>query len=522
MRLKRVVIISGATLGVLMLLIVGLFFAVTSGISGDPFTPLYADNCSVCHGENFDGTVQGPALVGPDLVHGDSVAEISASISNGFPQKGMPGWAAVLSEAHVRSLAIMIAEKRVNRNFTDFKADTALVIPTGIIKSELLDFRVETFAAGIDPFPFSIAPMPDGRILLTEKTRGLSIISADGERSEPIEGTPETSNFGLEVMGLNYGIGWLLDVELHPDYEDNGWIYLLHTDLCGDCEEGGGTLIPESMTRVVRGRIRDSAWVDQEVIWSVDPQFYSSMPDIGAGGRLAFDPAGYVYLTVGIKGGSNYSGIQDLTTPYGKIHRVHDDGRVPSDNPFIDHPSAQPSIWSYGHRSPQGLEFNAKTSQLWGTEMGPRGGDEVNLLQAGRNYGWPLYSKGVDYDGTPVEYWKELRIEFDLEDIEQPVVDLTPSPAVSSFIVYDGAAFPQWQDDFIVGSLKATELYRFVVDGTNHVHSEILLKDLARIRDVEAGPDGTIYLLLEHASDGQIVRLLPEGRSLDVSAVPAS
>jgi len=520
MRLKRVFLISGATLVVLVLLVTGLLFVVISGID-DPFMPLYADNCSECHGQNFEGTVQGPALVGPDLIHGDSVVEISASIASGFPAAGMPGWSAIFNEAQVQSLAILIAEKRVDRNFTDFKTDKELVIPAGLIESELVSFRVETVASGIDPFPFSIAPLPDGRILLTEKSRGLRIISIDGQLSEPIEGTPETSNLGFEIMGLNIGIGWLLDVALHPDYADNGWIYLLHTDLCGDCEDGGGFIIPISMNRVVRGRIRDGVWEDQEVIWSVSPEFYSSVPDIGAGGRLAFDPAGYVYLSVGLKGADNYVGIQDLSTPYGKIHRVHYDGRVPSDNPFIDRPGAQPSIWSYGHRSPQGLEFNAKTSELWGTEMGPRGGDEVNLLQAGGNYGWPLYSKGVDYDGTPVEYWKELGIEFDLKDIEQPVIDLTPSPAVSSFIVYDGEAFPEWQDDFIVGSLKATELYRFVVDGSNHLHSEILLKDLARIRDVETGPDGTIYLLLEHATDGQIVRLVPENRPVDVSAIAA-
>ena len=142
--------------------------------------------------------------------------------------------------------------------------------------------------------------------------------------------------------------------------------------------------------------------------------------------------------------------------------------------------------------------------------MGPRGGDEVNLLLPGRNYGWPLYSKGVDYDSTPVEYWKELGIEFDLDDIEQPVVDLTPSPAVSSFIIYDGEAFPEWQDNLIVGNLKATELYRIVVDGDRHLHTEILLEDLARIRDVEVGPEGMIYLLLEHESGSRIVCLVPE------------
>ena len=138
---------------------------------------------------------------------------------------------------------------------------------------------------------------------------------------------------------------------------------------------------------------------------------------------------------------------------------------VPDDNPFVGRADVLSSIWTYGHRSPQGLEFDRKTGQLWGTEMGPRGGDELNLLLPGRNYGWPLTSKGVDYDGTPVEYGKELGIEFDPADIEQPVVDMTPSPAVASFVLYEGAAFPAWQRNFLVGSLKATELYRMVRDG---------------------------------------------------------
>jgi glucose/arabinose dehydrogenase len=249
--------------------------------------------------------------------------------------------------------------------------------------------------------------------------------------------------------------------------------------------------------------------VDEEVIWQSDPKFYSITPEMGAGGRIALDPKGYAYFSIGMKGRSNYDGIQDLRTPYGKIHRVHDDGRIPSDNPFFAHASALKSIWTYGHRSPQGLEFHRRRRQLWGTEMGPRGGDEVNLLLPGRNYGWPLYSKGLDYDGTPVEYGIELGIEFDLDDIEQPVVDMTPAPAVSSFIFYDGDLFPRWRDNIIVGSLKATELYRIVLEGDKAIHRELLLGDLARIRDVENGPDGAIYLLLEHASGGQIVRLVP-------------
>jgi glucose/arabinose dehydrogenase len=168
-----------------------------------------------------------------------------------------------------------------------------------------------------------------------------------------------------------------------------------------------------------------------------------------------------------------------------------------------------PSIWTYGHRSPQGLEFNRKTGLLWETEMGQRGGDEVNLLIPGRNYGWPLYSKGITYEGTPVEYGKQLGITLDLNSIEQPKVDLTPSPAVSSFVFYEGKAFPKWRQDMLVGTLKATELYRMEVKGNEVVHRELLLTGLGRIRDIAIGPDGLVYLLLEHAAGSRIVRLVP-------------
>jgi len=302
--------------------------------------------------------------------------------------------------------------------------------------------------------------------------------------------------------GLVYGHGWLLDVALHPGFEDNGWIYLHFGDRCPDCET--------SMNKLVRGRIEKGRWVDEESIWQADPASYTASSDMGAGGRITFDDQGHVFVSVGIKGDSNHHGIQDLGLPYGKIHRVHDDGRVPSDNPFVNIEGALPTTWTYGHRSPQGLEFDPVRGRLWSTEMGPRGGDELNLVLPGRNYGWPLTSKGLNYDGTPVEYGKQLGIELDLEAIEPPVLDMTPSPAVSSFVLYRGREFPEWENDVIVGSLKATALYRWVIEEDRVVHQETLLEGLARIRDVETGPDGALYLLLEHRSGGRIVRMVAE------------
>jgi aldose sugar dehydrogenase len=478
----------------------------------DPFASVYRDSCSACHGENLEGAAQGPALAGSALRHGDSIEQITKSIAAGFPDTGMPAWSRTLDAVKIQRLAILIAEKRGNLAYTDFKVAALSVIPDGVLKTEAHSFRIETVASGLDRLPYSIAPLPDGQILITEKTRGLRLISRDGTVSDLIKGTPQAYNDGFEVPGIRlvYGMGYLMDVAPHPDYARNGWIYLHYTDRCSDCNDASRqSKRPVSANAVVRGRIKHGTWVDQQPIWRSAIEHYTGMPDMAAGGRLAFDGKGHVFFSVGIKGGSEYAGIQDLSLPFGKIHRVNDDGTIPSDNPFVGTAKALPSIWTYGHRSPQGLEFNRATGQLWETEMGQRGGDEVNLLLPGRNYGWPLVSKGLKYDGTPVDYGTLLKIEPDLQTIQQPVVDLTPSPAVSSFIVYEGKAFPRWRRNLLVGSLKATELYRMVLEGDRVVHRETLVKGLGRIRDVTAASDGVVYLLIEHASGGRIVRLVP-------------
>ncbi len=475
-------------------------------LGGDRAARLYAKQCAVCHGDDLGGAAQGPALVGAPLRRGDSVAELERSIADGSPELGMPAWAGTLEADRIKSLAILVAERRRNFSDDDFRMDKQLALPAGPVAAERATFRLEVVATGIDPYPFSIAPLPSGDILLTEKKRGLSIVHPDGTRSVPIAGAPETSDKGNIRGGLDYGIGWHLDVKPHPNYRENGWVYLHHTDLCTDCRRRKMLgFFAKSMNRLVRGRIEGGRWVDQEVIWSAPEKFYHPNPDLAAGGRIAFDNNGHVYLSVGIKRGDK--GVQDLGSPYGKIHRVRDDGTIPPDNPFVDTPGALPSVWSYGHRNPQGLEFDPRTGSLWSTEMGPRGGDEINRIERGKNYGWPLHSLGMNYDGNPVGPKRGRGV--DLSRIQRPVVDLTPSPAVSSFVIYAGHAFPGWRGDFLVGSLKATELYRIEIDGGRHVRTEVLLTDLARIRDVEVGPEGWLYLLLEHATGGQIVRLVP-------------
>lgn len=487
----------------------------STGLAGESQDPLsryavvYQAECAVCHGDRLEGAAQGTPLVGVDLVHGDSVAAITASITNGFPAKGMPKWSKALSSAEIKNLALFILETRADLNYQNFNYDAELVIPEGTVATEQHAYRMETIIDDLDPLPFSIAPLPDGRILLTERKRGLSVVTTDGTRTY-VEGTPRTydDTYTIGAVEQEWGIGWMLEVAIHPDYAENQWVYLHFGDRCSDCNERSRRLNePVSMNRLIRGRIEAGQWVDEETIWHADMRFYSPFTDLARGGRIAFDGAGHVYFSVGM-GLDNNTGIQDLATPWGKIHRVYDDGRIPPDNPFVDTEGAITSIWTYGHRSPQGLEFRHDTGELWGTEMGPRGGDEVNRLQRGRNYGWPLYSKGLNYNGSPVAYGRPPS-EVSLDEIEQPIVDLSPSPAVSSFVFYAGDAFDQWRGDILVGSLKARTLMRMALDGNEVVHVEPLFTDLARVRDIEIDHNGDVLVLFENHSGGRIVRMMP-------------
>ena len=470
---------------------------------------LYQRECAVCHGEALQGAPQGTALRGAELLHGDSIDEIAGSTAKGFPDRGMPGFSATLSDQQIRALALYISEQRQGTNLEDFRYNAPLEIPAGAIESEHHDFVVETVIDGIDPLPFSIEPLPDGGLLLTEKRRGLSIVSAEGEQSDLIRGAPKAWDDSFNFVGQPMGLGWMMEVALHPDYANNGWIYLHYGDRCSGCNDLSRQSGQDvSMNKLVRGRIRDGAWVDEEVLWQADHAHYTLMPEIAAGGRIAFDEDGYVYFGVGIKGPMEHIGIQDLSTPYGKIMRLHDDGRVPADNPYVGTPDAEPAIWTYGHRNPQGLEFNPATNEIWSTEMGPRGGDEINLIEPGFNYGWPLFSLGVNYTGTPVAWGRVLGIEFDVADIRQPLIDFTPAPALSSFVFYRGDMFPEWNGDLIVGTLRASDLLRMRVTDHQLVHQETLLEDVVRFRDIEVGAAGEIYLLLEHDSGGQIIKLV--------------
>ena len=493
-----------------------LLVVTPTHVTAEPSQDIYNENCAVCHGDQLEGASQGGALVGRELVGGDSMDAISASIAKGNPAKGMPAWASVLDDQAIKSLAILIREYRSGLGFGNLMAQYLpgeWILPSQPVTTQLHTVTLELVAestawASVVPKSYSIAVRPDGSILVTVTESGMRIVSPAGQVSDPVPGTPVTDLDDPAEGGRTVGFGWLMDVVLHPDFAENGWIYLHYTERCSAC---GSVDTSEQRRRgntrnvLVRGRILDGRWVDEQKIWQAPTYDVSSWGDAIAGGRIAFDDNGHAFITVGMR---SMDHIQDLGTAYGKTHRLHDDGRIPADNPFVGVPGALSTIWTYGHRGPQGLTYDPQTGNAWNTEHGPRGGDELNRLLPGRNYGWPLFSDGQNYDGTEVA-WGRAESEIELEDTERPTISWTPAIGVSNLMVYEGAAFPEWQGDFLIASLKAADLIRVEVEDGRVVGEEIVVEDLGRIRDIDVDERGWIYLLLDIQAGGRIVRLKP-------------
>ncbi len=341
------------------------------------------------------------------------------------------------------------------------------------------ELEVKLVASGLR-FPWGMAFMPDGNLLVTERVGQLRVITPDGRVSEPVKGVPAV--FSQQQGGL-------LDVALDPEFSKNRLIYLSYAEL-----EGG-----KAGTAVAKAELKDGNLENLQVIFR---QFPKTQGAVHFGSRLAFAPDGNLFITLGDRG-DHMDEAQRLGTHIGKIIRIRSDGSVPTDNPFVNDPKAKPEIWSYGHRSVQGAAIHPKTGQLWIHEHGPKGGDEINIPQPGKNYGWPQASYGVHYNGTPI------KDEHTGQGFEEPIHHWTPSIAPSGMVFYTGNLFPGWRGNLLVGALAGKHVSRLSTDGKRILGEEQLLIQSARFRDVEQGPDGALYLLTDE-ENGRLLKVTPK------------
>lgn len=433
----------------------------------------YRNECGGCHGQDLSSFVE------RDWTYGNTLEDIIASITNGYSGNGMPAYGSMLSEKEIEDLANYILTEIEGKTKAMLEEDNPDL--SGLISSDDLNFRLETITDEIPGIPWGIEQLPNGEILVTERGGRLFLVGTDKQLTE-ITGVPDV---------VSEGQGGLLDVLIHPDFETNAFVYLSYS-------LANPNNASEQTTAVARARLEGTSLVEVQNIFTALPYLSSSKH---YGSRLVFDGNGYLYVSVGDR---TYRDIypQELDNAIGKIHRIHDDGQVPADNPFYNTAGAVNSIFTYGTRNPQGMSVHPETGVVWEGEHGPRGGDEINILEAGNNYGWPVISYGINYDGTTFTDLTEA------DGMEQPVHYWTPSIAPCGMTFVSSDFYGNWKNDLFVSSLKFEYLHRLKMNGDEVVGHETLLDGIGRVRDVQMGTDGYIYIAVE--GPGRLIRLVPE------------
>lgn len=463
--------------------------AIVSGQNPRPtgkVNEFYTLNCSNCHGKKLEGgqtpaNNKVPSLLDDEWLHGGDDESVARSIRNGYPEKEMPAWSVSMSEKEIRAMVVYIREQQslFRRGQVKFEKPADDMV----VKSQLHNYQVHTWVDDIVE-PWSLAFLPGDRAVVTEKRGNVFIIEKGKRAAAPLADFPKVENNGQ---------AGLYDVVPHPKFAQNGWLYFAYAD-----PQKNADGLAVCLTRIIRGKIRDVALAEQQTIFQAPLEMYPKSGGPHFGGRIVFDRQGHLFFSIGERG--NGKNAQDLSVPMGKVHRIFDDGRVPDDNPLRKDPKAFPTIWSYGHRNPQGLAMNPATGELYDVEHGPRGGDEVNLVLPGRNYGWPVITYGMDYPGTPIGEGITAK-----EGMEQPVKYWVPSIAPCGANFYSGDLFPKWKNNLFVASLVGEQLVRLDLAHDKLISEEMLFRDLGRIRHVIGGPDGAIYVLLPK----RIARITP-------------
>jgi glucose/arabinose dehydrogenase len=461
-------------LSAVAILLMAILASPTRGTEPDSSgEALYQEFCSKCHGKNLEGG-NAPSLVDGVWMYGSNKER---NITFGIAQQGMPAFEGLLSKDQIKAISTFISVSAKSAGATKPPIpDTLLTYDYAI--------RVEKWVEGLE-IPWSIAFIDPSTALITERKGRLRIVEHGVLRTEQVKNTPSV---------VTEGQGGLLDVAVDPNYVENPWIYLVYSHVLPDTTKRR----PPAMTRVVRGKIIQNTWRQEEVIYEAPHETYQTSRH-HYGSRIVFDKTGDLYFSVGDRGYSKEA--QLLTRPNGKVHRIHSDGRIPESNPFVTTNGALKSIFSFGHRNPQGLAVHPETGSIWSAEHGPMGGDEVNIVESGLNYGWPEISYGRNYNGTPVSKYERL------PGMAQPVLFWRPSIAVCSIEFYTGSKFAKWKNRLLVSALAYEEVRLLTVEDNRVIHQEVILKNSGRVRDVSDGPDGSIYVVLNNP--GIVLRLTP-------------
>ncbi len=438
---------------------------------------LFATYCVQCHGPNLEGgTAKG--LIKDDWLFGRTRRAMRLNIAYGIESAGMPAWGHAIPRKDIEALI----------DFINSKQGTPPVkskpIPA-LLETELYSLKIEKMATNGLRTPWGIEFVDEHRALISERPGGLRWL-VDGKLDpQAISGLP---------LSYEFGDGGMMDLALDPKYDENGWVYIGYSEPMGDPEKRE----TKAMTKLIRGKVDGFRWVEQETLFEVpESEYFSSIFRFGC--RLFFDDQGYLYFSYGDRG--HQEDAQNLSKPSGKVYRIWPDGSIPDDNPFVDVEGAYAGIYTYGNRNAQGIAQHPETGEIWMAEHGPMGGDELNVVRKGANYGWPLLSDGLDYDGTPVSPYKSLPGMLD------PVLNWTPSIAVCPIEFANSPLFPKWKNDLMVGALAFQELRRLRIENGEVVSQEICLQGFGRVRDVKFGPDGALYVVLNQPD--LVLRLTP-------------
>ncbi|HLL94814.1 MAG TPA: PQQ-dependent sugar dehydrogenase [Spirosoma sp.] len=464
----------------LLLLSVPVVLALPADSFAQTGERVYKNYCAGCHGAQLQGSLA-PSLIKKDWKHGSDRKSILKTIQNGVPQTEMMKWEGILSARQIEDVTDFILKAQTSPEIV-----RKLELPLAI-KTKLYPLKIEKLITEGVKTPWGIEFVDAKRALITGKFGHLYWMVDGKLDGQPITGLPQTYAFE--------NVGGMMDLALDPAYSKNGWVYLAFSHNSTNSLDKNRP----GMTKIVRGKVHNHQWMEEQTLFQVADSLQVS-GGTRWGCRFLFDKQGYLYFTIGDMNRAPDS--QVLSKPSGKIYRINSDGSIPTDNPLFGKADDLQAIYSWGNRNVEGLAQHPQTGVIYASEHGPQGGDELNILKKGANYGWPVITYGIDYNGSKIT---DLTRK---EGMEQPITYWTPSIAVCPIEFVTGPRFARWKNNLLVGALKYEEIRRLVIDGDQVREQELLLKGYGRIRDLKMGPDGALYVLT-NAPD-TVLRITPQ------------